>query len=157
MAGAKANVKGRRASTRTLSGVSRRTARLMKLLESKPGATANPMSAPRAATPNVMIYKVMGKMFAILSLRGMENVILKCDPSLAQALREQYAGVGHRSHLDRRNWISVSLDADVPKNEIEHLVGHSYQLVCDGLTRKQRAELASHATRRSSSSEAVHE
>ena len=61
----------------------------MACLEAKPGAAANPMSAPHASSPSVLIYKVMGKMFAILSIRGVENVILKCDPNLAQALREQ--------------------------------------------------------------------
>ena len=118
-----------------------RTAALKSLLEAKPGAQANPMGAPRAATPSVLIFKVMGKMFAILSIRGIENVILKCDPNLAQSLREEYEGVGHRSHLDRRYWISVNLDADVPQDEIERLAGHSYALVCEGLTRKQKAEL----------------
>jgi predicted DNA-binding protein (MmcQ/YjbR family) len=74
-------------------------------------------------------------------VRGVEHVILKCDQHLAEILREQYAGVGHRSHLDRRFWISVSLDADVPEAEIERLADQSYALVCAGLTRKQRAEL----------------
>jgi predicted DNA-binding protein (MmcQ/YjbR family) len=78
-------------------------------------------------------------MFAILSIRGIENVILKCDPNLAHSLREQYAGIGHRSHLDRRFWISVNLESDVPAAEIARLVGHSYALVCAGLTRKQRS------------------
>jgi predicted DNA-binding protein (MmcQ/YjbR family) len=121
--------------------LSRRTAALMACIEAKPGAVAKPMAAPRASTPSFVIYKVMGKMFAILTIRGIENVILKCDPNLAQALREQYAGVGHRSHLDRRYWISVTLDADVPADEIERLVGHSHELVCSGLTRKQKAAL----------------
>jgi predicted DNA-binding protein (MmcQ/YjbR family) len=84
----------------------------------------------------------MGKMFAILSMRGIENVILKCDPHLAEVLRGKYRGVGHRSHLDRRYWISVTLDADVPAMEVERLAAHSYDLVCSGLTRKQKAELA---------------
>jgi predicted DNA-binding protein (MmcQ/YjbR family) len=43
---------------------------------------------------------------------------------------------------NRRFWISVNLDADVPADEIERLMGHSYELVCAGLTRKQKAELA---------------
>jgi predicted DNA-binding protein (MmcQ/YjbR family) len=124
------------------STLGQRTVALMACIEAKPGAVASPMGAPRASTPSVLIYKVMGKMFAILSIRGIENVILKCDPNLAQALREQYTGVGHRSHLDRRYWISVSLDTDVPAKEIERLVGHSYELVSASLTRKQKAELA---------------
>ena len=69
-------------------------------------------------------------------------MILKCDPHLAEMLREQYAGVGHRSHLDRRFWIAVDLDADVPPDEVERLVAHSYEQVRGGLTRKQRAALA---------------
>ena len=118
-----------------------RTAALKAVLEAHPGAQGQPMTASTGTTPLVLIYKIMGKMFAILSVRGTENVILKCDPHLAETLREQYAGVGHRSHLDRRFWISVSLDADVPPEEIERLAAHSYDLVRAGLTRKQKAEL----------------
>jgi predicted DNA-binding protein (MmcQ/YjbR family) len=120
--------------------LSPRTAALKAVLDTKPGATAGTIASPRGA-PTALIYKVMGKMFAILSIRGREGVILKCDPHLAEILREQYAGVGHRSHLDRRFWISVSLDADVPAEEVERLIAGSYDLVCAGLTRKQRAEL----------------
>ena len=119
-----------------------RTQGLKAVLAGRPGAVAAPVSAPRSAEPIALMYKVMGKVFAILSLRGEEYVILKCDPHLAEMLREKYAGVGHRSHLDRRYWISVSLDADVPKGEIARLAAQSYTLVCTSLTHKQKAELA---------------
>jgi predicted DNA-binding protein (MmcQ/YjbR family) len=118
-----------------------RTAALKAVLDAMPGAAASPISPPRGSAPMALIYKIMGKMFAILSVRGEEGIVLKCDPHLAETLREQYAGVGHRSHLDRRFWISVSLDADVPAYEIERLVAGSYDLVRAGLTRKQKAEL----------------
>ena len=113
-------------------------AALRAALEAKPGAVGEAL----ASAAGVTLYKVMGKMFAILNLRKAEYVILKCDPHLAEILREQYAGVGHRSHLDRRHWIAVSLGADVPGEAVERLAGHSYDLVCAGLTRKQKAELA---------------
>jgi predicted DNA-binding protein (MmcQ/YjbR family) len=106
-------------------------------LEARPGA----VGAPLPSAPGVTLYKVMGKMFAILEVRRVQVVILKCDPHLPEILREQYAGVGHRSHLDRRFWISVDLDADVPAEEIERLVAQSYDLVRAKLTRKQKAEL----------------
>jgi predicted DNA-binding protein (MmcQ/YjbR family) len=125
-----------------MMSLSPRTAALKGILDAMPGAAAEPASAPRAAAPSALIYKVMGKMFAILSIRGIEAVSLKCDPHLAEVLREQYAGVGHRYHLDRRHWISVSLDADVPAEAVERLAGQSYDLVRAGLTRKQQAELA---------------
>lgn len=119
-----------------------RTARLKAFLDARPGAAAEARTASTGKLPLVLIYKVMGKMFAILAVRGTENVILKSDPHLAEILREQYAGVGHRSHLDRRFWIAVDLDADVPAEEVERLAERSYVLVCEGLSRKQKAELA---------------
>jgi predicted DNA-binding protein (MmcQ/YjbR family) len=122
--------------------LSERTAALKAVLDAKPGTAAAPVTAPRGSSPLALMYKVMGKTFAILSVRGPEYVILKCDPHLAEVLRGHYAGVGHRSHLDRRHWISVSLDADVPQSEAVRLADHSYGLVCAGLTRKQKAELA---------------
>lgn len=122
--------------------LSKNTAAVKAWIEQKPGAVAELFSAHKGATPIAVIYKVMGKIFAILSVRRIENVILKSDPHLAQMLRQQYAGVGHRSHLDRRYWISVTLDADVPKPEIKRLISQSYSLVCAKLTAKQKAELA---------------
>ncbi len=89
-----------------------------------------------------LMFKVMGRMFAVLAVRDEEYVILKCEPSLIEILRGQYKGVGHRSHLDPRHWIAVQLDADVPVAEIRTLATRSYELVCAGLTRRQKAELA---------------
>lgn len=122
----------------------KRTAALIALLRAMPGAEGAPMATARSAKPLVMIFKLMGKMFAIVSLRGDENVILKCDPTLAEMLRAKYAGVGHRSHLDRRFWISVALGADVPMKEVRRLCAHAYDQVRAGLSKKQQAALAAH-------------
>lgn len=59
------------------------------LLGAMPGAAAEP-----ARVHGVTIYKLMGKMFAILSARGDAAVSLKCDPHRADLLREQYSGMG---------------------------------------------------------------
>ncbi|CAN5601333.1 hypothetical protein BH10PSE5_BH10PSE5_33700 [soil metagenome] len=112
-------------------------AALQALLDAKLGA----VGAPLPSAKGVLLYKLMGKMFAILTVRGEPSVILKCDPHLVEILKEQYQGVGHRSHLDRRFWICVTLDSDVPAGEVERLVAGSYDLIRAGLTRKQRAEL----------------
>ncbi len=119
-----------------------KTKALKKLLDAMPGVVAAPYVPPRATEPLILMYKVMGKMFAILSVRREEFVIVKCEPELADILREKYKGVGHRSHLDKRFWISISLDADVPLKETKSLTKRSYALVSETLTRKQKAELA---------------
>ena len=117
--------------------LSERTAAVKAAIEARPGASGGALPSTRGVT----LYKVMGKMFAILEVNKITGVILKCDPHLAEVLREQYAGVGHRSHLDRRFWIAVDLDSDVPADEVERLAASSYDLVRAGLTKKQRAEL----------------
>ncbi len=118
-----------------------RTATVKAALDAMPGATSELTPAPPGAAPPSLMYKVMGKVFAILSIRGPEAVGLKCDPDLSEILREQYSGIGTYRHW-LRNWISVSLDADVPLRETRKLIAGSYDLVCAGLTRKQKADLA---------------
>lgn len=114
------------------------TVALKEVLDAMPGAVAAPMKASRGSEPLVLIYKIMGKMFAILSLRAEPFVILKCDPFRADLLRETYQGVGHHSHLDPRYWISVDLEGDVPPDEVRSLVAHSWDQVAATLTRKQK-------------------
>jgi predicted DNA-binding protein (MmcQ/YjbR family) len=124
----------------------RRTAALKAALDAMPGVAAEPVTPSRSAVPLALMYKVMGKVFAILAVGDDAFVIVKSEPDQAELLRERYAGVGHRSHLDRRFWIAVDLDSDVPAKEIRRLVGQSYQLVCTKLTKKQKAELAARSS-----------
>jgi predicted DNA-binding protein (MmcQ/YjbR family) len=118
------------------------TRAMQALLRAQPGARGEPVPVPAGHKSPAVVYKVMGKIFAILSVRGEQSVILKCDPHLGAMLREQYEGIAEQSHLDNLNWISVALDADIPPSELERLVAHSYALVRAGLTPKEKARLA---------------
>lgn len=122
--------------------ISERTEKLKAILDAMPGAYSEPVPMPRGAASPALMYKLMGKMFAILSTRGDEFVIVKCEPGLVDILSHTYGGIGHRSHLDRRFWISVDLDSDVPLNEIRKLIAGSYDLILAKLTRKQKEQLA---------------
>jgi len=129
------------------AALDKRTASIKAWIEAQPGAEGRPFTPGKNSPPLNIIYKVMGKIFAILAVRGVADVILKCDPVLVEALRNDYDGIGHRSHLDRRFWIAVRLDADVPAKEVRRLVSLSYDLVCADLTAKQKTELARLAPR----------
>ena len=91
--------------------------------------------------PGVLVYKLMGKMFALTEATGIERVSLKCDPHLSEILRETWVGIIPGYHLNKRHWITVSLTADVPAEEVLRLVGHAYDLVRDALPRKLKVEL----------------
>jgi predicted DNA-binding protein (MmcQ/YjbR family) len=114
---------------------------MLAWLEGKPGATTSQVAGPGGRAPTASMYKVGGKLFAILAIRGAPWVIVKSDEHLVEILKEQYAGIGHRSHLDRRFWICITLDADVPEAEARRLVDASYDLVRITLTKKQQAAL----------------
>ena len=42
---------------------------------------------------SVLVYKVMGKMFALADIESFESINLKCNPETALQLREMHEGV----------------------------------------------------------------
>ncbi|WP_149276594.1 MmcQ/YjbR family DNA-binding protein [Pareuzebyella sediminis] len=92
--------------------------------------------------PDTLVFKVMGKMFALSGLeRHPPQVNLKCDPDRAISLREEYDGAiipGY--HMSKVHWNTLMLEELPPKLIIE-LTDHSYALVVAKLTKKMRSEL----------------
>ncbi|HET6939170.1 MAG TPA: MmcQ/YjbR family DNA-binding protein [Nocardioides sp.] len=85
----------------------------------------------------VAVFKVGGKMFALVSLDGEPGVVnLKCDPALALQLRQQYAAVRPGYHQNKRHWNSVDLDGSLDAEELREMVQHSYDLVVASLPRR---------------------
>jgi predicted DNA-binding protein (MmcQ/YjbR family) len=96
----------------------------------------------------VPVYKVAGKVFAILQPHAAPpSVTLKCDPELARQLREQYRSVVPGYHVNKRLWNTISLDGDVPDDDLLDLVHHSYEQVVAGLPARTRAALGSARSR----------
>jgi predicted DNA-binding protein (MmcQ/YjbR family) len=90
----------------------------------------------------VVVYKVGGRMFALVSLDGESgSVNLKCDPELAMELRARYAAVRPGYHQNKRHWNTVELDGSVPEAELREMIEHSYGLVVGRLPRADRARL----------------
>ncbi len=67
---------------------------------------------------------------------------MRCDPERIPELRERYEGIGPGWHMNKKHWISVRFDSDVPEKFLLELVRDSYELATAHLTKKQRAELA---------------
>lgn len=80
--------------------------------------------------PNTAVYKVGGKMFAILPHHAdPPSISLKCDPEWSQVLRNAYDAVQPGYHLNKKHWNTITLDGSVPDDEVEELIQHSYELV----------------------------
>ena len=92
----------------------------------------------------VAVYKVMDKMFAIINEgKTPANISLKCDPLLAETLRERYEEVQPGYHLNKRHWNTIVVSGQLEKQEIFDLINHSYDLVVGGLTKQDQAKLVS--------------
>jgi len=79
---------------------------------------------------DVAVYKVNDKMFALIA-EGKDPVrlSLKCDPLLATTLREKYETVLPGYHLNKKHWNTVILTGQLPWEEVQALIVHSYDLV----------------------------
>ena len=88
------------------------------------------------------MFKVAGKIFAISGLAGTPlQVSLKCEPALAERLREAHPAVLPGYHLNKRHWNTVIVDGSLPDRTVRDMVEDSYDLVVSALSRPQRRAL----------------
>jgi predicted DNA-binding protein (MmcQ/YjbR family) len=92
--------------------------------------------------PETSVFKVAGKMFAISRLaQSPLRVSLKCEPLLAQQLREAHPAVLPGYHLNKRHWNTVIIDGSLPEQMLRNLVEDSYDLVASQLPAARRRAL----------------
>ncbi|AUS24901.1 MmcQ/YjbR family DNA-binding protein [Paenibacillus sp. P2(2022)] len=92
---------------------------------------------PFGADP--LVLKVGGKMFALLTEKdGVSHVSLKCDPVIAENLRQQNKAIKPGYHLNKKHWNTVEVDNGFPLEDLYSMIDHSYELVFKSLTKAQR-------------------
>jgi len=92
--------------------------------------------------PDVLVYKVGGKMFALASPDEVPaRVNLKCDPERAEELRDEFEAVLPGYHMNKRHWNTLVLDGSLGEDLVRELVDHSYELVVKSMTKAQRETL----------------
>lgn len=87
-----------------------------------------------------LVFRVVGKIFAMLDLERPDVVSLKCNPDYALQLREEHPEISGAWHMNKRYWNQVNLDGHLEDAFVCGLVRHSYAEVVKKLTRKERAE-----------------
>jgi predicted DNA-binding protein (MmcQ/YjbR family) len=92
--------------------------------------------------PETSVFKVGGKMFALSQLAADSlRVSLKCEPQLAEELREAHAAVIPGYHLNKRHWNTVIIDGSLPDATVRDMIEDSYDLVVSKLPRASRRAL----------------
>ncbi len=100
---------------------------------SKPGAEE---TAPFG--PDVLVYKVGGKMFALTVPEEFPaRINLKCDPERSVVLRDEHEAILPGYHMNKRHWNTLVLDGSLPAKLVSELIDHSYTLVAASLPKKR--------------------
>ena len=78
----------------------------------------------------VAVYKVHDKMFALIrEKKEPVQISLKCDPVLAETLRQKYDTVMPGYHLNKKHWNTILLTGQLEWEQVKDLIRHSYDLV----------------------------
>ena len=97
------------------------------------------LDKPRASEefpfgPSAMVFKVRGKMFALIAVHETPlRINLKCDPELAPHLRAAYSAVLPGYHMNKKHWNTIIIDDSIPDDEIVAMIDDSYALVVKGM------------------------
>ena len=83
------------------------------------------------------------KWFGIIMNRGEDIgyiLNLKCEPEHSDFLKAQFEGITEAWHMNKRLWITVYPESDVPRDEIERLILASFELTSKKSKKKSRSD-----------------
>lgn len=92
---------------------------------------------------NLLVFSVFDKWFCFFNVDAFDFCDIKCNPEESEQLQNNYEGVKPGYHMNKKHWISIYFNQNVPDSKILELVTKSYGLVVRGLTKSQREELQS--------------
>lgn len=89
---------------------------------------------------NLITFTVAGKWFCLLDIEN-KFCDLKCTPDKVFELQDKYTGIQPAWHMNKKHWIKVVIDSDVPGSEINGLVKQAYDLIVSSLPKSMRTTL----------------
>ncbi len=92
--------------------------------------------------PDTLVFKVMGKIFALTGLDSETfSINLKYTSEEIEELRSKHPAITPGYHMNKNHWNTVLVDGSIAKKELLRLIDISYQLIVNGLPKKLQAEL----------------
>ena len=105
---------------------------------SKKGVTE---SIPFSRLPDVLVFKVKGKMFTATNINTFASFSIKCFPDTIEELRIQYGALQEPSYFSKKHWSKVIVDGTISDEILYEWLDTSYNLVISKLPKKIRLEL----------------
>ncbi len=91
--------------------------------------------------PDILVFYIGGKMFALTDVESFEFINVKCDPDKAIELRAEYEEVQPGYHMSKKHWNSLYLNGRLTDAQIQDWIKDSYDLVKQSLPKKIRETL----------------
>lgn len=90
---------------------------------------------------NLLVFYVADKWFCFVNIDVFDFCNIKGRSEQIVDLQERYEGITPGYHMNKKHWISVHFEKDVPDKLIKELVKQSYDIVVATLSRKEREAL----------------
>ena len=93
---------------------------------------------------SALAFRIQGKIFAMIDLDQPKWFVLKCQPELAQQLREEHTEIAPAWHMNKRHWNQIDIYGHLSDNLMQALIRHSYAQVVKKLpltVRRQHPEI----------------
>ncbi len=90
---------------------------------------------------DTLVYKVSGRIFAMISFSRPDHFAVKSDPDRSLLLRDRYAEVTPAFHLNKRHWNDVSIVGELADSFLRAEIRHSYlTVICNNVTPRLRRD-----------------
>lgn len=89
---------------------------------------------------NLLVFYVADKWFCFVNVDAFDFCSIKCPAQQIEELQDKYEGIKPGYHMNKKHWISVYFDADVPEKTIKELVKQSYDMVAASLSKSKKKE-----------------
>lgn len=84
-----------------------------------------------------LVFKVGGKIFTLANIDDFQSFNVKCNPILAEELRERYHSVTTGYHMNKKHWNTINVtNNELSEEELKYWIKHSYDLVVEQLPQK---------------------
>lgn len=87
-----------------------------------------------------LVFRIGGKIFAMMDLERTEWFVLKCAPEYAIELRERYPEIAPAWHMNKTHWNQLNLFGSLPDELVCSLICHSYNEVVKKIPKSVRME-----------------
>lgn len=90
---------------------------------------------------NLLVFYVVEKWFCFVNIDVFDFCNIKCPSEQIADLQDRYEGVKPGYHMNKKHWISLYFNKDVPDQTVKELVRQSYDSVVASLTKKEKEVL----------------